>query len=193
MRLLKPTYEESSDEELMRQLSQGDERAFDQLYRRYHRKMLHYFYRLLNQEEGRAQDMLQDLFMKLIEKPHLYNPERRFSTWLYAIASNMVKNEYRSRSVRKIMTRPGDMSQVSVPVDPEEAYLDRDIFTVHLQHGLEHLSAKHREVILLRFQDELSIKQISEITTCSEGTVKSRLFYGLRKLAQSLAVFDPKK
>ncbi|MEO1451529.1 MAG: RNA polymerase sigma factor, partial [Bacteroidota bacterium] len=135
----------------------------------------------------------QDLFMKLIEKPHLYNPDRRFSTWLYAIASNMVKNEYRSRTVRRIMTQPGDMSQVSIPVEPEDVQMDRQTFAAHLEHGLDHLSEKHREVIVLRFQDELSIKQISEITTCSEGTVKSRLFYGLRKLASSLAVFDPKK
>ena len=96
-----PSYRSCSDEDLMRRIGQGDEQAFDHLYQRYSGKMLSYFYRLLNQEEEKAQDMLQDLFMKLVEKPHLFDPSKRFSTWLYAIASNMVKNEYRSREVRK--------------------------------------------------------------------------------------------
>ncbi|MEO1449569.1 MAG: sigma-70 family RNA polymerase sigma factor, partial [Bacteroidota bacterium] len=60
MRILRPRYEDASDEELMTRSGEGDERAFDQLYRRYHRKMLHYFYRLLNQDEEKAQDFLQD-------------------------------------------------------------------------------------------------------------------------------------
>ena len=62
-----------------------------------------------------------------------------------------------------------------------------------LDEALKHLSETHREVFVLRYQEELSIKEISEIMTCSEGTVKSRIFYALRKLSQRLQAFDPKE
>lgn len=188
-----PSYHSCTDENLMRHITQGDEQAFDQLYQRYSAKMLRYFLRLLNQDEEKAQDMLQDLFMKLVEKPHLFDPSKRFSTWIYAIASNMVKNEYRSREVRKIMTRPGDMSYLSIANGDDEPNLDFIAFEKGLDQALVHLSEAHREVFVLRYQEELSIKEISDIMACSEGTVKSRIFYALRKLSQRLQAFDPKE
>lgn len=193
MRWFTPSYKSRSDEELMRRITQGETEAFDELYQRYSGKMLNYFYRLLNQEEEKAQDMLQDLFMKLVEKPHLFDPSKRFSTWIYAIASNMVKNEYRSREVRKIMTRPGDLSRLRLPGIDAEPNLDFRAFAHGLEDALTDLSESHREVFVLRYQEELSIKEISEIMCCSEGTVKSRIFYALRKLSKKLQAFDPKE
>ncbi|MEM7659702.1 MAG: sigma-70 family RNA polymerase sigma factor [Bacteroidota bacterium] len=183
----------SSDEELMQAVATGNTQAFDQLYERYNRKMLHYFYRMLNREEEKAQDMLQELFLKLVDKPHLFDPKRRFSTWIFAIASNMVKNEYRSREVRKIMSRPGDMSQLKVSVPSSEEALHWQSFGEELGQALPKLSEIHRETFVLRYQEELSIKEISEIMQCTEGTVKSRIFYALRKLAGHLHAFDPKE
>ncbi|MEM7368005.1 MAG: RNA polymerase sigma factor [Bacteroidota bacterium] len=188
-----PSYTSRSDEELMRCVAQGEEEAFEVLYQRYSGKMLSYFYRLLNQDEEKAQDMLQDLFMKLVEKPYLFDPSKRFSTWIYAIASNMVKNEYRSREVRKIMTRPDDWSKLSLAGIDSEPNLDFRAFEHGLEDALKHLSAAHREVFVLRYQEELSIKEISEVMCCSEGTVKSRIFYSLRKLSRQLQAFDPKE
>jgi RNA polymerase sigma-70 factor (ECF subfamily) len=180
----------------MGHVTQGDQRAFDELYQRYSTKLLHYFYRMLNQEEARAQDLLQDLFMKVIEKPQLFDPNRRFSTWLFAIASNMVKNEYRSRQVRSVMTYPEDLSQVNNQLDLSTETLEEALTLTHfghcLQAELQYLSQAHREVFILRYQENLSIREIGEIMTCLEGTVKSRLFYALRNLAQRLKVFDPK-
>jgi RNA polymerase sigma-70 factor, ECF subfamily len=175
----------------MGRLAAGDERAFDHLYERYSAKLLNYFYRMLNFDEARAQDLLQDLFVKVIEKPHLFDPRRKFSTWIFAVASNMIKNEYRSRSVRSIMTYPEDPGQLDVPAATEADWLDLAQFGYCLEQELCNLSAKHREVFVLRYQEALSIKEIAEVMACSEGTVKSRLFYALRKLSQSLKVFDP--
>lgn len=189
-----PTFSShSSDEVLMAAVAEGHTEAFDLLYERYSQKMLHYFYRMLNQEEERAQDMLQDLFMKLVEKPHLYDPSKRFSTWIFAIASNMVKNEYRSRQVRRIMTRPGDMSQVKVAIPSSEEHLHEKAFGEELLRALDQLSENHRETFVLRYQEELPIREISEIMRCSEGTVKSRIFYALRKLSTHLQAFHPKE
>ncbi len=192
MRLFRSTYRSETDESLMAQMAKGDEQAFDQLYLRYSQKLLNYFHRMLNFDEARAQDMLQDIFMKVIEKPHLFDPRRKFSTWIFAVASNMIKNEYRSRSVRSVMTYPEDLGQLDIPREAEEEWLDLAQFGRCLEIELSQLSEKHREVFVLRYQEGMSIREIAEVMICSEGTVKSRLFYALRKLADKLQVFDPK-
>ncbi len=177
----------------MQHIAQGHTAAFDILYQRYSGRLLRYFYRMLNGDEEKAQDFLQELCLKLVEKPHLYDPDRRFSSWVFAIASNMVKNEYRRLEVRSVMTQLDDLSKLPVGEWMDEGAIDREAFRQELEQALNHLSEKHREVFLLRYQEELSIREISEITTCSEGTVKSRLFYALRNLASRMEVFDPKK
>lgn len=182
-------YCNETDEQLMRQLRRGDEEAFVELYQRYSQRMLRYFYRMLGGNEEKSQDFLQELFMKLIEKSHLYNPERKFSTWLFTLATNMCKNEYRSLEVRKIMTVKDDMSGVSDYAQSIEEYLDQRQFQDSLHDALQELSPHHKQVFVLRYQQDLSIKEISEIVDCAEGTIKSRIFYALRKLSDKLAVF----
>ena len=71
-----------SDEYLMRLLQDGNAKALDELYRRYSHRMLAYFYRMLGQQEEIAQDYLQDLFVKLIDKAHLFQADKKFSSWL---------------------------------------------------------------------------------------------------------------
>lgn len=191
MRFFKPDYKKCSDEELMGLIVKQNERAFDELYLRYSQRMLHFFYRMLNRDEVKAQDFLQDLFMKLLEKPHLFKKGNKFSTWIYTVASNMVKNEYRSLQVRKIVSKMEDLSHLPVGAWMDDGNIDRQHFKVVLEREIEHLSPKHREVFFLRFREDLSIKEISEITACSEGTVKSRIFYALKRLAQNMQVFNP--
>lgn len=171
-------------------IAERDEWAFDELYQRYHRKLFRYFYRMLWQDEEKAQDFLQDLFLKVVEKADGFDVNRRFSTWIYTLAGNMCKNAYRAQTVREIMVRaePG-LEGPGVPA--EEHQIDRERFQAGLALEIEQLSEPHREVVLLRFQEELPLKEIGEIVGCSEGTVKSRLFYALRKLAGKLQAFDP--
>jgi RNA polymerase sigma-70 factor (ECF subfamily) len=190
MRFFQPAYQECSDEELMELIAERDEWAFDELYRRYSRRLLRYFYRMLWQDEERAQDFLQDLFLKVVEKAPSFDTKRRFSTWLYSLAGNMCKNAYRAQKVRDIMVR-AEPGLEGPPVQAEEGRIDREKFQAGLAREIENLSENHREVVLLRFQEELAIKEIGAIVGCSEGTVKSRLFYALRKLAGSLKAFDP--
>ncbi|MEZ4851233.1 MAG: RNA polymerase sigma factor [Bacteroidia bacterium] len=192
MRFFQPIYEQCSDEELMRLIAENDERAFDEIYRRYSDRMLRYFWRMLNQDEEKSQDFLQDLMMKVVEKAHLFNAERRFSTWVYSVASNMCKNEYRSQAVRRVMTRLDDHTEINALELPDEGQIDRKSFEKQLEVELDNLSDNHREVFVLRYQEDLSIKEIGEVMACSEGTVKSRIFYALRKLATGLHAFNPK-
>jgi RNA polymerase sigma-70 factor (ECF subfamily) len=104
MGIFRKNYSEVSDEELMQNIRQGNTGAFDELYRRYNRRLLLYFYRMLGGDSEKAQDFLQDLFLKIFEKNNLFRNEARFSSWIFTVAHNMCKNEYRWLSVRKIIT-----------------------------------------------------------------------------------------
>src|ERR1700712_473931 len=83
-------------------IADGKEKAFTELYERYSKKMLYFFYQRLYQDKQKAQDFLQDLFLKILEKPQLFNADKKFKTWIYTLAANMCKNEYRKDAVRGI-------------------------------------------------------------------------------------------
>ncbi len=188
----KKSYHYYSDEELMSYLMQGKERAFNELYKRYGARMHNYFYRLLYQDNDLADDFTQDLFVKVIEKADSFNVQRKFSTWLYTIASNMCKNEYRRQS-RNIIQQGLD-NDIDIPYPnfiPE--HIDKALFNEHLQTALNDLDISQKECFILRYQEELSVKEISKILDCPEGTIKSRLHYTLKKLAQKLELFRPIK
>ncbi len=182
-------YRNKSDKTLMEMIRYGDEEAFAELYHRYSHRMLRYFFRMLGKNEEKAQDFLQELFMKVVEKSHLYNSQHKFSTWLFSMAGNMCKNEYRSLEVRKIMTVTDELGHIRDQTLSIEHQLDHQQFECCLNEVLKQLGTSHQEVFVLRYQQELSIKEISEILNCAEGTVKSRIFYALRKLSDKLAVF----
>lgn len=189
-------YREYTDERLLEALQKGEVSAFDELYRRYSQRLLHYFHRMLGGDEAKAQDFLQELFLKVITKPHLFQTHQRFSTWLYAMAHNLCKNEFRRLQVRSRQTRAFEADDV-LPLEAEvlgpEAEFLRTEMLAHVWRALSECEEVQRSTFLLRFQQDLSIKEISAILACSEGTTKSRLFYTLKKLAKNLTEFDPKK
>lgn len=193
MNIFRQTYKTKTDEELMRAIQSGETRAFDVLYDRYSRRLVNYFFQRLGQDQDLAQDMLQNLFLKIIEKPHLFNAEKKFSSWIYAVASNMCKNEYRRRDIRKIVQPLSDSGAEDVikKVDKPDDHFDNKEFTTAVYDKLNQLDEAKQNTFLLRFQQHLSIKEISEALDCSEGTVKSRLFYTIRALAEALPEFNP--
>jgi RNA polymerase sigma-70 factor, ECF subfamily len=174
-----------SDEALMTALgAKRDEKAFAILYQRYGSRMYRYFYRMLGQHSEQAADFTQDLFIKIIEKNHYYDPNRSFRTWIYALALNMCRNEYRKNTPLRAEF-PENFSEI-----PPQGYLpdtlDRQMFGEHLREALTQLSENHRLCFALRYQEELSIAEIAEIMQCPEGTVKSRLYHALRQLSAQL-------
>lgn len=186
----KKKYNQSSDEALMQWMCKGDSKAFDELYGRYYEKMYYYFFRMLYQDGNKAQDFTQDLFIKLIEKPHLFDSDRKFSTWFYTIASNMCKNEYRKQQIPffNIDDYQDSLPNEDIPITLE---LDQKLFQKHLKESIEKLKPAHKNSFILRYQEYLSIKEISEIEGVPEGTIKSRLHHALQFLADELAVFNP--
>lgn len=122
--------------------------------------------------------------MKLIEKPESYNPAFSFSTWIYSIANNMCKNEYRRRVIRREYeqfeaTEPRLDYVDDTSIEPEQ--LVEKIFQT-----LDLLGEDHRSAFLLRYREGFSIREVAEILELAEGTVKSRLFYARKIVAEKL-------
>jgi RNA polymerase sigma-70 factor (ECF subfamily) len=180
-------YIEYSDSELMKLVCKAENQAFNEIYKRYSHRLLYYFYRMLGSSEEMAQDFLQELFYKLIDKPYLFNPDKCFSTWIFSIAHNMCKNEYRRRTVRKNLLSSGNKS-VYQSNDEETADLNEMVQLIYDE--LDNLDESHKTAFILRYKEGLQIKQIGEILNLPEGTVKSRLFYTRQLLAGKLRKTD---
>ena len=101
MLIFRSNYKTSSDEDLMRLIRRHDRRAFNELYDRYAHKLLHYFIRMLGGDEQKAQDFLQELCLKIVQKVERFDLNEVFSTWVYTLAHNMCKNEYRRLKNKK--------------------------------------------------------------------------------------------
>jgi RNA polymerase sigma-70 factor (ECF subfamily) len=178
-----------SDEYLVIQMISGDASAFHQLYRRYNERLYYYFYRMLGNSPEKANDFLQDIFMKLIEKAESFDQNRRFSTWIFSIAHNMCKNEYRRLEIRK--STDIEMCNIDVLDDYNVDFEEIDVyaFTTDLFAELELFDEIHKSVFLLHYREDFSIKEIAIILDISEGTVKSRLFYTRKRLADKLVKY----
>lgn len=186
----KQTYKLLSDEELMEKINQRDDQAFTALYDRYSGKMLNYFFTMMRRDEEKAQDMMHDLFSKLAEKPESFNTDRNFKTWFYSIANNMCKNEFRAKEVR-LRVHEDIKADSAISENPGKAsQMDRETFKQKLEEALQELEVLKRETFVMRYQEEMSIKEISEVFNCSEGTVKSRLFYTLKELNSKLKAYQ---
>lgn len=192
MRLVKPQHTSLTDEALMLAISKGDKRAFDELYARYAKPLCSYFIRMLWKDREKAEDFVHDLFAKIIHKPEYFDPTRTFKTWVYSVANNMCKNEYKKQEVRKNTSLGIDnhyaVKDQNVNVMSEVSDMQfKEVFDVRMSE----LDVKHREAFQLRHIDGLSIKEISELLELNEGTVKSRVFYAIKYLAEGLKEFNP--
>lgn len=169
---------------------QGMQGAFDELYERYAQQMLNFFYRMLNRDREKAEDMLHDLFLKIIERPQSFDDTRSFRAWFYTLSGNMVRNEYRSMQVRN-EHKEYSLLMNDEPLGENGEQTDQKTFERKLASELKKLDPEAQLLIRLRFSEEMSVKQIAEIIDCPEGTVKSRLFYLTKQLGKRLEVYKP--
>jgi RNA polymerase sigma-70 factor, ECF subfamily len=175
-------YTNLTDEALMSLIQEANKEALSELYKRYAQRLFRYFYRLNGHDEMLANDQTQDVFLKIIEKPKSFDTQRKFSTWVYTIASNKLKNQYRDAK-----SHSEEPLQYLVYQEDIEKNIDLKHYEKHLQRSLAMLEKSHQECFALRYFEELSIREIAEIQQCPEGTVKSRLHYTLKHCAKELA------
>lgn len=194
MKLIRKEYQSMTDEQLVIAMAGGDKQAFDNLYNRYSGALISYFMRMLWRDREKAEDFLHDLFTKLIHRPELFDTNRSFKTWVYSVANNMCKNEYKKQEIRKNTSNGLDSSYAVADQNKNTMNeVHHSHFKSRFNEQLLELDIKHREVFEMRHFDGFSMKEIADALEISEGTVKSRLFYATKYLAEGLKEFSPEK
>lgn len=176
------SYKLYTDEKLWALFIRNDKLAFKYVYERYKKKIYGFFYTRLYQNNEIAKDSTQSLFLKLIENKQKYNEKYTFKAWIYSIANNMCKNIYRTNSKR--------VNLIQEIQYEDNLDIDSNQFKQKFNNLLLKLKEDNLEVFLLRYQSYLSIKEISKILEIPEGTVKSKIFYTIKKMTQELKGFE---
>lgn len=191
MRIFQKQVKQLSDEELMKLLSKGNQKAFDEIYLRYSDVLFGYFMKMLARDKEKCEDMVHDLFAKIIRKPDYFNVNRSFRTWVFSVACNMCKNEYKRMSVRKHVSNDFEPTKSLQAESDTLKKVHESTFSESFYKALNALDEKHKNVFSLRHFEGLSMKEIAETLEINEGTVKSRLFYATKTLAKELKEFNP--
>ena len=178
-------YKLESDEWVAGRAAEGSVAAFNELYERYGQKLFSYFFRMLWSDKELAEDCTQELFLKVIKHGKDFDVNRKFSTWFYSIAHNMCKNEYRKAEV-KAKYQPVK-TQLSVADTEKNSDLQR--FKKALADLLDRMTEEKKQLYVLRFEEQLSVPDISQVMNIPEGTVKSRIFYLLKEMKEQLIGF----
>ena len=177
----------SSDEQLMLRVGTGSDSAFEELYRRYARRLQGFFFRQLGGDEEAAADATHDTFLHLFEARDRYVEGRDFDTWLFTIAYNLCRNRYRRNAYEAGFIATLDAE----PVSTEEIEIEMDRETLHqaLANVLDNLPPPLRLLFSLRYEEELSVPQIASVLDIPQGTVKSRLHKVMTHIRRELKEF----
>jgi RNA polymerase sigma-70 factor (ECF subfamily) len=161
----------------------GNKRGFDELVERYQNRLMNFVYRTTGDRE-RAEDLVQETFIRVYRHLHRFDQSKKFSTWVYTIASNLAKNELRNRSRNPLVLFQTLMKNREADQRPLEwednTYRPDDLFRKrHLKSmvdsAVDQLPEHHRKVFVLREMEGKTYEEIAEITDTNLGTVKSRL------------------
>jgi len=161
----------------------GDSRAFDQLFGRYAARLVNFVNRIIG-DRDRAEDLVQEAFLRVHRHLPRFDRSKQFSTWIYTIASNLAKNEIRNRRRSSLLLlQPGEnggedggilLQFEDSRTRPDEMYRQRYLSEV-VNRCVALLSEQHREVFVMRELEGRSYEEIARLTGANLGTVKSRL------------------
>lgn len=175
---------------IARGLKRNDPELLDQLIETYQHRLLRYLLFLTGKREV-AEDLFQETWMRVLLRGAQYNGKARFDTWLFTIARNLVIDLSRKRQMASLdeMSETGeDERPFEVAMDgpsPFQQFATRED-RAEVAEVLLGLEANYREVLVLRFHDEMSLEEIAGVTRAPLSTVKSRLYRGLAALKPQL-------
>ncbi len=187
---------ELTDEEAMARFQNGDAGAFDFLLHQHSASVLRFIMNMTTVNKSNAEDLLQEIFMKVIENRKQYDSNRKFTTWLYTVARNRCIDYLKAEKHRRCssLDAPLNSEASDSPVkleivrsdekNQEEQMMHKEIRAI-LRSGVENLRQEFREVFLLREIESLSLREIADITNVPIGTVKSRLRYAYLNLREN--------
>lgn len=180
--MVQTNYNDQPDERLMEIfIADKSPEVFEVIYNRYFISLSKYI-TWFTQDMQQAKDIVQNIFIKVYSKPELYDASRMFKIWLFTIAKNNWKNEMRHK---KVQQKHQEFLLLQLKNNQNDLEYEQDIHELkRIQKNIHLLSASHKEVITLKYSNNLTITEISEIIGCSVGTVKSRLFYAIKSLKE---------
>ena len=195
--LLDRALDDLTDEELVSAHLQGRPAAFHRLYDRYRDRLIHFITRKTG-DPDRAQDLVQEAFIRVTRHLHRFDTSKKFSTWVYTIAGNLSKNELRNRSRSPLVLfqrltnkwdddhRPLQFEDYSTK--PDDLYRKRYLRRL-VEDTVQTLPEHHQLVFRLRELEGKSYEEISDITGVNLGTVKRRLHRARNSFAQRIEPF----
>jgi len=191
----RPDFKDWDDSRVVASYLAGSGRAFNELVARYQRRLLNFVYRTIGDRE-RAEDLVQEVFIRVHRHIARFDQSKKFSTWIYTIASNLAKNELRNRSRSPLVlfqTIKKNWEADHRPLQfedrhqrPDDLYRKRHLRDL-VDWSVKQLPEHHRVVFVLRELEGKTYEEIAEITNCNLGTVKSRLNRARNRFAQVIA------
>lgn len=184
-----------TDSQVVQQFLDGNSRAFGELVGRYDKRLINFVYRTVGDRE-RAQDLVQETFVRVFRHLQRFDQEKKFSTWIYTIAGNLAKNELRNRSRNPLVLfqtikknwqadhRPLEWEDTKLR--PDDLYRKRHLKEL-VENSVAQLPEHHRIVFVLRELEGKTYEEIADITGCNLGTVKSRLNRARNNFARIIA------
>ena len=177
-----------TDEQLMARAKADNDAAFEELYRRYARRLKGFFFLQLGGDEELAADATHDVFLRAYEARNRSLEDKNVSTWLFTIAYNICRNHYRSNAYEMELLATLDAEPISE--EPIEVLLDAASLDNALARVLSELPPPLHQLFSLHYQEELTIPQVAEIVGISEGTVKSRLHKTMNIIRKKLKRYE---
>ncbi len=175
---------EVDDRYLVERHLDGDPQAFGALVDRYQTRLLNFVHRTIADRE-RAEDLVQEAFLRVFRHLHRFDRTKKFSTWIYTIASNLAKNELRGRRRQPVvLEQPFDVE--AARGRPEDLFRQR-VVAEAVARCVTRLPEALREVFVLREMEGKTYRELGEITGCNVGTVKSRLSRARSSFARLIA------
>ena len=178
--------EHGSDEDLVRRVLKGKVQVYARLVERYERPVFNLMYRYCRCEQEAA-DLSQDVFLRVYERLSSFNGQRKFFPWLYTLALNRAKDWQRrnSRKRRKLAELRWEVPAAGIRSQQEKQLLEQEE-VVSLYGALDTLPDETREMVLLRYKQELSIRELATIFQLSESAVKMRIVRALERMRSVL-------
>ena len=187
-----------TDVQLMLDVKAGDEASFELLLHRYRTPLVNFLYRMVRNRE-QAEDLAQEVFLRVYRARAEYVPSARFTTWLFRIATNLALNSVRDHRYEKLNisidapittdAEDGDERTLDIPEKHPniEQHLVEDTRRKMIRHAIDKLPDKQRAAVLLHKYQELDYAEIAKILACSESALKSLLFRAYETLRVELA------
>jgi RNA polymerase sigma-70 factor (ECF subfamily) len=187
-----------SDVQLMLDVKAGDEQSFALLLQRYRSPLVNFLYRMVRVREE-AEDLAQEVFLRVYRARKDYVPSAKFTTWLFRIATNLALNSVRDNRYQrmevsldapvKVDTEDGDEKALDVAEKHPniEQHLVEEARREMIRHAIDKLPEKQRAAVLLHKYQELDYNEIAKILECSESALKSLLFRAYETLRVELA------